>query len=107
MVGPAINQAESVPDVCSHTRSALPSPLKSPVATTRQAGSTTPGVIAGLAVAVIPFIAQTERCPSSCSQTMSAFPSLEKSAFLAVGVPVGGGGGGGGGGGAPGPPGVV
>src|SRR3981189_2377585 len=77
-VAPFMNQIAVLPLVSRHKRSALPSPLKSPVPTIDQAAGTTPSPPDDATAA--PSRSHTARLRLASRQRMSPFPSPLKSA---------------------------
>src|SRR5208282_2277442 len=76
---PFISQIATSPDVSCQSRSALPSPLKSPVPTIDQAVDTVATYVAVGFKIVAPFISQIATSPDVSCQRMSALPSPLKS----------------------------
>src|SRR6266542_4013880 len=68
--------------VFRHSRSGLPSPLKSPTLAITQAGGTLPRP--RLPTTAPPFISHITTLPVSCRHTMSALPSPLKSPTAAI-----------------------
>src|SRR5262249_48784624 len=82
ILGPSSSHAYRAPEVRRNSRSALPSPLKSPTPTTLQSAVALPGE--PCAMTVVPSSSHIVKVPEVCWNRMSALPSPLKSRFTAI-----------------------